>query len=464
MPEKKPVGWKPYAIGGAGLAASVVAGIAIYHATSNPQVGFTFDWPPANAGVAMANDGGTLACDAPIDGVDAAPSDGYYWGDACPPGSPVWTVDFRGKADPGATITLWRNNRATLIGTTVSSADGTWSIPGVLVPEGKHTILAEAVLDAKRTEASHYIYVDTTGPNWVLDGWEIPDGIDVGPDGVMWLALCGCPSWCPQGEYQALQPCVGGYKCGPGGDCHTDLTPEKFLQCRQSRRSGCIEITTAPSTDLNGTRMLRIETADFAEAGSWKVVGGSEVPLASGSTVTRVKTVSGYDPRTMYFVGDTIRVKDVGTCNLTGDQVRAITATAATYIDVTPALPVAPSSACYVENISRFIVDADPRTGTWDMTVGEKVQGRGQVNTPTVATIAVSGIWYVTVNSPYLDESVALGDYIDSAETPTAEQSEAWWAQTSFPSWVTFSACLVPAGYANDDGTPLHCMLPDEWR
>jgi hypothetical protein len=360
-------------------------------------------------------------------------------------------------------VTLWRNNWATFIGTTVSSADGTWSIPGVLVPEGKHTILAEAILDAKRTEASHYIYVDTTGPTWVLDGWDVPAGIDVGPDGVMWLALCHCPSWCPQGEVQGIQPCAGGYKCGALGDCHTDFTADEFLQCRQSRRAGCIEITTAPSTDLNGTRMLRIETADFAEAGSWKIVGAANLSTKAGSTVTRIK-INTADPRTCYFAGDTIRMRDLGACNEPGDQVRVVSATGADYIDVSVALPIAPNALCGVENLSRIMVDADPRTGMWSLSVGEHVQGRGHVNTPTVATIAASAPWWVTVASPFLDSGMSVGEAIDSAETPTAEQSEAWWAQTSFPAWVTFSACLVPAGYANDDGTPLHCMLPDEWR
>jgi len=453
--------WKPYAIGAAALGASVIAGVGVYHMTSQPAVGFTFTWPSQSGGVGSGNDAGTLACDAPMDGLDVEASDGYYWGDACPWGSGIWTRDFTGKADPGSSISMWRDNRTNLIGTAIADSKGAWSLPGVLMPEGRHTLLVTVTLGAKSLSVSHDMYVDSTPPVFVTDAWEIPDGIDVGPDGVAWMKLCGCPDWCPNGQVQdpalSLQSCPGGYKCGTAGACHAEYTLAEWDTCRTSRRSGCVLVTSAPVYDSVGARVLELRTADFAQAGSWKAVGNSSLSTKAGSTTTRLKLDAA--PAGGYLIGDVIKVKDFGSCNLTADMIRTVSAVGADYLDITVPISPAVNLGCPVGNISRFMVGEDPQLGLWGMSIGEKVQGRGHTNQPTVAAITViSSWWWVTVNSPYLDTAVNLGDAVDSAEIPTAAQQEAWWAQTTLPSWVEKHTCVVPAGYVNDDGTPIACM------
>lgn len=452
-------GWKPYVIGAASVAASVAAGTAIYFAASG-DVGFSIEWPGEMYGIGGYNDAGTMACDAPVDGLDAGdPVDGLWYGDACAPGSPVLVSDFRGKADPGSSITLWRNNEATLIGSTVAGSDGTWVIPGVVIPEGAHTIIAKAVNGTRGTTTTRSMFVDTTPPQWDLDGWEVP--ADVLPDGgVLWVSICHCPDWCPQGEQQGLQPCPGGYKCGAVGDCHTDYTYDEWMLCRQSRRAGCLTAHLAPPAQGAHIRMYEFFSATYGQAGSWRVGKGSQIPTKTGSTVTRVKVAVA--PTTTYVPGDQVLVEDVGTCNLAASEQRAVSAVGADYVDVTPALPIAPNNFCRLHNLSRVLLEGDPSAWPpWTLAAGEVIGYENDNVSATIATVAASSPWFVTVAAPYFSRGSLSTEMLISQATPSAAELAAWYEGTHFPAWVFTHRCYIPPYPI--EGVD-HCQTPEEWH
>lgn len=459
MPGKS-IGWKPYVLGASGVAVSVAAGVAVFLSVTG-EVGFEIRWPEEMKAISGYNDAGTMTCDAPMDGIDASdPIDGAWWGDACSPGSPVYMADFQGKADPGSEVTLWRNNEATLIGTTTAGTDGEWTIPGVVIPEGTHTIIARAVHGAKSTTITRSLYIDTTPPTWDLDAWEVPPDVGLPDGGALWTSLCHCPDWCPQGEVQGLQPCPGGYRCGAGGDCHTDYSAAEFLQCRQARRAGCITAHLAPASAGETIRRFEFFSASYGQAGSWRIGSGSTMATKTGSTVTRVKLAAS--PVTTYLAGDRVRVEDVGTCNLAASEDRNVSAIGSDYVDVTPALPLAPNAACVVHNLSRILLEGDPGAfPPWTLTAGEVIAYEADGASATIATVAGSAPWFVTVAAPYFTRGSSTTEVVVSQAIPSATELEAWWEGTHFPTWVSTHRCYIPPYPI--DGVD-HCLLPDEWR
>lgn len=442
---------KPYAIGASVLGASLVAGIIGYHVVSNQTLGFTIDWPPKNGGLSSENGSGSLVCGMP----------------PCPEGSDLQTNDFTGRADPGTEVKLYRNNKATPIGTTTAASDGTWTIPGVVIPEGTHSIIAEAHRGDEIVTLSHTIYVDTTKPTWA-DAWDVADGIDVAAG--IYTHGCGCPDWCWPAEtaWTTLESCSpsAGYRCGPAGDCHTDYTEEQYDQCRASRRAGCLRISTPQAEDNFQVRLLEIHTSTYYEAGCWRIYGLDgyfREHYSRNSTTTRFYT-NGYTNADQWVAGDTVLLEDCTvTCALAADEERAVSVRGAYYLDVTPAAS-ADLDSCCIHNLSRVAILDDP-TGypPWDLAVGMTLHANESTRDATVAGITGSDPWSVTFTSPFFDH--APQRIIYNAAAPTDAQRESWWDQTALPTWAVNHQCVIPPNVVDSEtGGPAACVPKSEWK
>lgn len=443
---------KPYAIGAAVLGASIAAGIGVYHFVPGPELGFAFDWPPENGGLSDQNGGGTMVCDPPVD--------------PCPEGSDLDTSDFTGRADPGTTVKLYRNNRATVIGETTAASDGSWTVPGVVVPEGTHTIIAEATRGDKSVTVSHTIYVDTTKPTW-SEEWDVYEGVDA--EAGIYLHGCGCPDWCWPAEtaWTTLQPCDPGpgYQCGPGGDCHADYTAEEFEQCKASRRVGCLRVSTAQAEDNYQVRLLEVHTSTYYEAGCWRIPANSGYgyePSNRDSTTTRFY-FPYYTTPEGWAAGDVVLLEDcTDDCALAADEQGTVSGRGSNYVNLNPAAS-ADLDDCCVHNLSRVAILDDP-TGypPWDLTVGMTIQANESTRDATVAGITGTGPWSVTFTSPFFDHA-PQGMLLNAAD-PTDEQSDAWWEQDDLPDWAVSTKCVIPPNVEAIGGGPATCVPKDEWE
>jgi len=445
---------KAYVIGAVALSVSIGGGITAYHMLKNGDaVGFAIDWPPENAGLSSMNDAGTTVCVPPV-----VP---------CPEGSDLDTRDFTGRADPGAVVTLYRNNRATLIGTTTAGSDGEWTVPGAIIPEGTHTIIAEAKLGAKITTVSHSIFVDTTSPTWA-DAWDVPDGIDA--VGGIYLHGCGCPDWCWPAEtaWTTLESCTPspGYRCGPTGDCHTDYSAADYQECKASRRAGCLRVSTPQVVDNGVVRLLEIHTSTYHEAGCWRVPGtpGYSIEKNSSNSTTTRFYINGYTSADQWVAGDTVLLEDCqATCALTADEERAVSVRGSNYLDVTPAAS-ADLDDCCIHNLSRVAIIDDPiGYPPWDLLVGMLIEAKASARNATVAGITGTGPWSVTFTAPFFDHAPVGMLY--NAAVPTDAQSEAWWDQTGMPDWVDNYQCVIPPNVVDaETGGPAACVPKSEWK
>jgi hypothetical protein len=455
----------PQVIAPAVVGVTLGAMGVVYLATRQ-DLRVSVDWPRFEQVLGMPNDGGTMACDAPMDGVDAVDADdaGLWYGESCPEGSPLLTGTIRGQASPGATIKVYLNNKATHIGDTTAGDDGTWSVPGTVIDEGDYRLLIVAERDGSVQEFSIPVGIDTTSPTWA-DAWDVPDGIDA--VGGIYLHGCGCPDWCWPAEtaWTTLESCSPspGYRCGPAGDCHADYTPEQSSQCMASRRAGCLTVSTAQQEDEHPYGYV-IHTSTYYESGCWRVQlphGYFSESLYTNSTTTRFY-VSGYTNAVQWVAGDTVLLEDCqATCALTADEERAVSVRGSNYLDVTPAAS-ADLDNCCIHNLSRVAILDDP-TGypPWDLTVGMTLTANESTRDATVAGITGTGPWSVTFSAPFFDH--APQHMVYNAAAPTDAQSAAWWDQTALPDWAVNHQCWAPHSAIGADGGPPPCIPLSEF-